>query len=388
MNNFDKVINRVGSGAVKWDRREEVFGKADVIPLWVADMDFSSPKEVLDAMEQRLHHGIFGYNDLPEDLYSSVIDWNKTRHNWDMKKDEILFSSSVLSSLNILLRILTKEKDNVLMLSPIYYPFFDITKTLKRVPVFSEMKVDNYHYQIDFDDLEKKIIEHKPKVMIFCNPHNPGGRVWNRDELVKVIELCKKYNVPIISDDIHKDLIFPGNTYTPMTTLDESYKEHIYTLTSPTKIFNIAGIKSSYVVIYNERMRKLYQLEEKRMNSTSLNIFAIEATKAAYEKCEYWVDELDAYLYRSYQMIQDGLKDTRFVCFNSEGTYLLWIDYSKFNLSSEEMKNILINHGLGMQMGEQFGESGKNYFRFNIGTQYAVLEKVINTLKTIDKSIK
>jgi len=388
MNNFDTVVNRVGSGSIKWDRRKEVFGNADVIPLWVADMDFTSPKEVLEALENRVKQGIFGYTDIGDDVYSSIMNWNKKRHHWNMTKEHIVFSNSVLSSLNIMLRLLTKEKDKVLMLTPIYYPFSNIVNTLKRVSVYSKMEVNNYHYEINFDDLEKQMIEHKPKVMIFCNPHNPGGRVWDKEELVKVINLCKKYNISIISDDIHKDIVFPGYTYTPMVTLCESYKENIYTLTSPTKIFNIAGIKSSYVVIYNERMKKLYELEATRMTTSSLNVFAIEATKAAYTYCEYWVDELNSYLYKSYKMIQNGLKDTRFHCFVNEGTYLLWVDYNSFNISSEEMKSILIKHGLGMQMGEQFGETGRNYFRFNIGTQYAVLEKVIQTLQEIDQKIK
>ncbi|MFV0381533.1 MAG: MalY/PatB family protein [Breznakia sp.] len=388
MHNFDKVVNRMNSGSVKWDRREEVFQKADIIPLWVADMDFTSPKEVLDAIQKRLQHGIFGYTDIAEELYSSVIHWNKTRHNWDIKREQILFDDSVLSSLNILLHILTKEKDNILMLSPIYYPFFNIVKTLKRVSIFSIMKVDHHHYQIDFSDLEKKMIKYSPKVMIFCNPHNPGGRVWNPNELIKVIALCKKYHVRIISDDIHKDIIFTGYTYTPMASLNTQYKEQIYTLSAPTKVFNIAGIKASYVIIYDERIRRLYQIEANRRTSSSLNIFAMEATKAAYKHCAYWVDELNAYLYKSYLMIQNGLKDTRFICFQSEGTYLLWIDYTALHVSCADMKQILIGHGLGMQMGKQFGEAGKSYFRFNIATQYAVLEDVVERLKLIDDIIK
>ena len=388
MNDFDKVINRVGSGAIKWEHRQEIFGNADVIPLWVADMDFSSPKEVLNSMEKRIHQGIFGYTDVHDDLYSSIINWNKKRHQWTITKEHLIFSNSVLSSLNVLLRLLTKEKDSILMLTPIYYPFSNICKTLKRIPIYSEMKIDNYHYQIDYDDLEKQIIEQNPKVMIFCNPHNPGGRVWEKVELTRVIALCEKYHLPIISDDIHKDIIFPHSTYTPMVTLSETYKEHIYTLTSPTKIFNIAGIQSAYVVFYNKRMKTLYELETKRMNYTPLNIFAIEATKAAYENCEYWVEDLVQYLYKSYQMIQEGLKSTRFNCFKNEGTYLLWIDYSAFKLSSDEMKALLISHGLGLQMGEQFGEAGYHYFRFNIGTQYSVLETVVEKLKAIDSQVK
>ncbi|MDF9824348.1 cystathionine beta-lyase [Breznakia sp. PF5-3] len=387
MVNFDKETNRVHTNAIKWDNRKEVFGKEDVLPLWVADMDFETPKEVIEAMQKRIQHGIFGYTDIPDKLYDAVIDWNWKRHEWKIEKANIVFNNNVLSSINALLRILSKEGDGILMLTPVYFPFFNIVNMLKRVPIYSEMKVVDDRYAIDFDDLEKQIIEQKPKVLLFCNPHNPGGRVWNQEELKKVIELCERYHIEIISDDIHKDIVFPYITYTPMINMTTTYKEHIFTITAPTKIFNIAGIKAAYTIFYNDNMKKRFTLETKKMNYSSLNILAIEATLAAYTKCAYWVDELCDYLQEGYQIIRDGLKNTKFHCLESEGTFLVWIDYRKFNLSSDEMEKRLINAGLGIQMGKQFGEAGTPFFRLNIGTQHDNLHKAVKLLKEVDRAV-
>ncbi|MDL2276716.1 PatB family C-S lyase [Breznakia sp. OttesenSCG-928-G09] len=387
MVNFDKETNRVHTNAIKWDNRKEVFGKEDVLPLWVADMDFETPKEVIEAMQKRIQHGIFGYTDMPDKLYDAVIDWNWKRHEWKIEKANIVFNNNVLSSINALLRILSKEGDGILMLTPVYFPFFNIVNMLKRVPIYSEMKVVDDRYAIDFDDLEKQIIEQKPKVLLFCNPHNPGGRVWNQEELKKVIELCERYHIEIISDDIHKDIVFPYITYTPMINMTTTYKEHIFTITAPTKIFNIAGIKAAYTIFYNDNMKKRFTLETKKMNYSSLNILAIEATLAAYTKCAYWVDELCDYLQEGYQIIRDGLKNTKFHCLESEGTFLVWIDYRKFNLSSDEMEKRLINAGLGIQMGKQFGEAGTPFFRLNIGTQHDNLHKAVKLLKEVDRAV-
>lgn len=385
---FDKKIKREHTNSVKWDRRLDVFGEADVIPLWVADMDFASPKEVIQAMQRRLDHQIFGYTDIPEALYDATIAWNLRRHQLIIHKEQIIFSSSVLSSLNMFLRLLTKERDRVLMLTPVYFPFFTIVKALKRVPVYSKMKVVNNEYKLDLLDFEQQIIEHQPKVLLFCNPHNPGGRVWTKKELMQVVELCEKYQIEIISDDIHKDIVFPKITYTPMLNVTTTYKEHIFITTAPTKVFNIAGLKIAYNIISNENIKKRFHLETKKLNFSSLNIFAIEAMLAAYTQCDDWVDALNAYLAKGYQLLQDGLAQTKFSCLKNEGTFLLWIDYQAYGVASKEMEKKLIEAKLGIQMGEQFGDAGYGYFRLNIGTQHEVLKTVVEKLQDLDRALQ
>lgn len=387
MNIFDKSTNRINTDSVKWDERESIFASNDVIPLWVADMDFESPKEIVTAIKKRADHAIFGYSFANDRLFEAVIDFNYRFHDWKIEKKDIFFLTNVLSPVNILIRVLSKPKDKIIMFSPVYFPFFKTVEKLNRIVVNSNMKVIDNKYHIDFEDFERKIVENKPKVLIFCNPHNPGGRVWTKKELTKVIDICEKYQIEIISDDIHKDLVFPNNTYTPLAKLANTYKNHIYTVTAPTKTFNLAAIKIAYCIITDQKIKNGFLKIKDEINHPSVNIFGMVALESVYTECDYWLNELNQYLYNNFQLIKNGLKNTKFNVFDTEGTYLLWIDYQAFNIPPTKMRQILIDNKLGIQMGEQFGESGLGYFRMNIGTQKETIVKVVKILQQLDKEL-
>ncbi|MDH6366821.1 MULTISPECIES: MalY/PatB family protein [unclassified Breznakia] len=385
MSRFDQEIIRENTNSTKWDKRELVFGTKDVQPLWVADMDFQSPPEVLDALIERARHGVFGYAFSSERILDSIVRWNKQRHDFEINKDDIVLSTNVLSSIKALLLMLSKPNDAIIMFQPIYTPFFKISEALGRVPIFSDLVTNNNRYEMDFTDFEEKIKQHQPSVFILCNPHNPGGRVWTADELETLIAICQKYNVSIISDDIHKDLVFEGYTYTPIAKVAGTYADHIYTLSAPTKIFNLAGIQISYALLPTATAKEQFAQKLDEVGGSHVNVFGLTAMQAAYENGAYWVDELNAYLKENYEIVRDGLANTKFTTYVNEGTYLLWINFEKFHKTTEEMRDILISHKLGMQMGLQFGEPGNVFFRFNIGTTKATIQKVVSILQSIDQ---
>ncbi|MFV0255152.1 MAG: MalY/PatB family protein [Erysipelotrichaceae bacterium] len=382
---FNKKISRINTNCIKWDQRKEVFNNEDAIPLWVADMDFQAPPEIISALHQRVEHGIFGYSFAPQSLYQAVVNWNKTRHNWTIEKDDIIFTTNVLAPINILLRILSKEKDNIIMLSPIYFPFFQIVERINRNPIFSNMLIKDNKYVVDFTAFEQQIIKEKPAVLIFCNPHNPSGRVWDKTELSKIIELCQKHNVKIISDEIHKDLVFLDSSYTPLLSVANTYQDSVFCVSAPTKSFNLAGIKIAYTIITNKQVASEFQKISKELNQPSPNIFGMVAMEAAYNHCADWIDELCGYLQTNYQLVQTELQDTKFNCLTCEGTYLLWIDYSQYNITEIEFYQLLYQNGIGVQQGSQFGKMGTNYFRMNVATQRSNLKEALTKLKELFK---
>ncbi|OCN03961.1 hypothetical protein A4S06_03980 [Erysipelotrichaceae bacterium MTC7] len=386
MSRFDQEIKRENTNSMKWDNRKTVFCTEDVIPLWVADMDFQSPPEVLDALIERARHGVFGYALASDRNYASIINWNTRHHDWEIKQEALVLSTNVLASLKALILLLTQPQDSIIMFNPVYTPFFKMSESLDRKPVFSYLKANASRYEIDFDDFETKIKEHKPKVFILCNPHNPDGRVWQEAELVRLVDICQRHQVEIISDDIHKDLVFPGFSYTPIAKVAGSYKEHIYTLAAPTKIFNLAGIQISYAVLPTKESKEGFMQKLDFVGGSHVNVFGLTAMQAAYESGAYWVKELNTYLQHNYEIVANGLKDTKFDVYVNEGTYLLWVNFEKFNKTSDEMKDILIQHHLGMQMGLQFGKLGKDFFRFNIGTTKETIKKVVSILQKIDQT--
>ncbi|NLC03478.1 MAG: putative C-S lyase, partial [Tissierellia bacterium] len=286
---FDKIINRQGTNSVKWDNLMEVFGREDILPLWVADMDFRAPDEVIEALQEKLNHGIFGYNIKSDSLYNSIISWMKKRYNWDIKKEWISFTPGVVPALNIAVREFAKEGDNIVIQPPVYPPFFRVLENNAVEANLNPLIYKDDNFVMDYDSLEKSI-DSKTKAIILCNPHNPVGRVWSKEELSKLGEICLKHNLLIVSDDIHSDLTFKGHRTTPIATISEELAQNTITLLAPSKTFNIAGLATSVAIIPNEELRNKFERGIEKLEIGKVTTFGGTALEAAYTSGEQWLD--------------------------------------------------------------------------------------------------
>ncbi|MDQ0177949.1 MalY/PatB family protein [Bacillus chungangensis] len=383
MLNFDDIPHRNNTFSEKWDLRKEVFGTEEVVPLWVADMDFRCADEILAAITERTKQGVLGYTYPPAELFHAIQYWQETRNQWQIEKENLIVNNTVISSLNALLRVLSQKEDYIMMCTPVYFPFFHTVNKLNRKNLFSKLVLSNNNYTMDWEDIEQKMQQYQPKVFLLCNPHNPSGRVWKKEELAKLAQLCQQYNVDIISDDIHSDILFQKGSYTPAAVAYPEYRNHIHTLSAPTKAFNFAGLKSSFAIIFNEKIRQDFQLKQQELGYHKLNIFAIEATIAAYQHCEYWLDRLNLYLKDHYAWVMSEMKGTSLELIQSDSTFLIWVKYANSACSEQDIFNNFIKHGLGVQMGSQFGPGGEGFFRVNIGTGRPLLKQPIQTLKKL-----
>ncbi|HEX9060379.1 MAG TPA: PatB family C-S lyase, partial [Clostridia bacterium] len=292
---FDEIVERRNTSSLKWDYTGVRFGREDVLPMWVADMDFKSPSPVIEAIKRRAEHGVYGYTGASERLSDAIAGWMKRRHDWTIDTGWIVHSPGVVTSVIASVLAFTDEGDKVLIQTPVYYPFFSSVKDNKRQLVTNPLKDNNGYYEIDFEDLENKLSD-GVKMMIFCSPHNPIGRVWKSNELYKVTELCTKYNVLLVSDEIHSDLIFKGYKHIPIASLSEEAAANTITLISPTKTFNLAGLSESVAIIPNAGTRSRFRTTLERTGAGMLNIFGLSAAEAAYTECEGWLQDLLIYL--------------------------------------------------------------------------------------------
>ena len=324
--NFDKIIDRSGTNATKIDFSEKYFGENGITPLWVADMDFQSPKELIEAVKSRAEHGVYG--SLHDDAYyNSIIDWNRRRNRWEVKKEWIIPSLGVVTSIAFITNSVTEKGDEVIVQPPVYYPFFDTIKSLGRKIVYNPLVFDNGKYKMDYSDLEKKIGP-KTKLIILCSPHNPIGRVWEKYELEKLAKICIEKGITIISDEIHSDLIYPESLHTSLAKISPKISESTITLMSPSKTFNLAGLFTSYMLVQNKDIRKKLQTA---LNTFSIhqNIFGITALKTAYSSCEYWLESLMVYVDGNRRYVEKFLSEKmpEIKLVRPEGTYLLWVDF-------------------------------------------------------------
>ncbi len=378
---FDKIVDRRDTNATKIEFLKEHFGQEDLIPLWVADMDFESPEEIKKAMVSRAEHGVYGYTLHDDAYYNSIINWNWKRNAWRIKKEWILPSLGVVTSIAFIINSLTSEGDEIIVQTPVYYPFFKTIQSLGRKVVYNPLKYKNGKYSMDYSDLEKKISSNT-KLMVLCSPHNPVGRVWTKQELEKLANICSDNGILIISDEIHSDLIYPCHLHTPLAKVSNKISESIITLMSPSKTFNLAGFFTSYIIIENEQIRKKIK---NALNSFSIhqNIFGISALNAAYSSCEYWLEELIDYINNNKLYVQNFLEkhmpEVKLV--EPEGTYLLWIDFNGLNLKKEDLDELILKQAkLGMSDGATFGEEGEGFKRMNIACPKAVLEEAMERL--------
>ena len=386
MTNFDKIIDRSGTGSIKYDRRKQVFGREDVLPMWVADMDFESPSFVIDAIKKRLEHPVLGYTLRQDPFADAFIGWANRRYSWDVKKCWLTFSPGVVPALVLSILAMTEEGDKIIIQPPVYAPFFEAVEGNGRTLVTNPLKKDeNGRYTMDFDDLEKKI-DDRTKMIIISNPHNPVGRVWSEEELRTLGEIALKHGLIIVSDDIHADFIYKGHKYTPIAKLDERFADITVTAMSPSKTFNIAGLSTSIVVIPNEELRNKYNHKLMSAHLFLGNIFGGVAFEAAYNNGDQWLGELLEYLEANIDYAVGYIREKipSIKVWRPESTFLLWLDFSGTGLTHEEVKDKLINEALlGFNDGKTFGEGGEMHFRMNIAAPRKVVEDALGRLERV-----
>lgn len=386
--NFDKPINRKNTDCFKWDYLNEVFGKNDILPMWVADMDFPAPAKVTEILQTRAAHGVFGYTITPDSYYNSIISWLKKRFNWKIKKKWIVNTPGIVPAINIAIQTFTKKDDKILVQTPVYYPFFLSIQNNQRKIVNSKLKLIDDHYQMDFLDLEKKFAK-GVKMMLLCSPHNPVSRVWKKTELEKLADLCLKYNVLLISDEIHADIIFSKYEHFPIAKF-EKIKNQIITMNSPSKTFNIAGLYTSYLVIESENLRRAFQNSLEKLWLLHGNLFGIEALKAAYLFGEDWLEELLKYLEANYLFVKEFLENylPAIKAIKMEGTFLSWLDCRKLDLKQKELVKLFVEKAkLGLSSGKDFGSGGEGFMRMNIGCPRSYLAEAMRRLQKTVKEI-
>ncbi|WAA10021.1 MalY/PatB family protein [Fervidibacillus albus] len=380
---FDKVIDRKNTDSVKWCGMEQIFGTNDLLPMWVADMDFPPPSEILDALTERVNHPVFGYSILNEDTFNTIKQWMKNRYHWNISEKWILPSPGVVTSIAFSIQTVTKPNDGVLIQTPVYTPFYQMIEANGRKIVKNPLVLKNGKYEIDFDDFEKKC-QSGVKLFLLCNPHNPVGRVWTREELEKMGEICEKYGVNIVSDEIHADIIYKPNVHTPIASINEDLLNRTIALFAPSKTFNIPGIQSSFIVIPNDTIRLQLQKTEQKIGFHRLNLFANTVLNTAYKYGERWLDNLLPYLKDNIDFAIDYIhREIPYLkVAYPEGTYLLWIDCRETGLNDEEIKHRLVNKGkLALEQGSKYGVEGSGFVRMNIGCPRPLLEEGLRRLK-------
>lgn len=383
MNNFDEIINRKNSNSVKYDDLEKYFGKDNLAAMWVADMDFKAPSFIYEEFSKRIEHGVYGYTKIDDELIYSVINWQKRQNNWNISKDELLFTNGVVPTYSACIEAFSNEGDEVIVQTPVYFPLFNCVKNNNRKVVYNQLINENGYYKIDFEDLKSKITK-KTKILTLCSPHNPVGRVWSKDELTKLANICLENNIIIVSDEIHSDLVY--KKFTPIASINEEIANITITLNSAGKTFNIAGLNCSYTICKN---KNLYEILEKviiKREINHINLFGLIATKAVYEKGNNYLNELLIYLQNNINIVENELKNTHIKYYKPEATYLLWLDFSSYKISHHKIKDLLINDAnCALNDGLTFGKNGLNHFRLNIAQQSSLL---IKNLSKINKTFK
>lgn len=388
--NFDKIIDRTNTNSSKWDLTDKVFDKKECLPLWVADSDWETAPEIKEAIEKRVKHGVFGYTFPPDKLTETIVKWVKKHYNWQVKKDWIVFANGVVPSINISIRALTIPGDGVIIQTPVYFPFISTIKNTGRQLVNNQLKVnDDNYYRIDFDDL-KKNLSHDSKegckraeMLLFCSPHNPVGRVWKRSELDKLNQIIIDNDLILVSDEIHADFIFGENEHIPPASLSKDVENSSITLMAPSKTFNIAGLKTSFAVIPNKKIRRKF-ISVKDHLVGSGNIFGLIAMQAAYSKGEDWLEAQLEYLQDNIEFTADyldnNLKGINY--YKPEGTYLFWLDFRDIKKCSEDVNDILVKeYNVALEPGSWFGEGGEGFLRMNLATPRKNIKNALENIK-------
>lgn len=384
--NFDEEINRYDSNSLKHDFKKDKNKPDDVLPMWVADMDFKCCDEILNDLHKKIDHGIFGYSKNDKKYFKAINNWYERNFEVNLKEEWLVPVPSVVFALATAVKILTNENDYVLINNPVYYPFSEVINDNKRKIISSDLVLKNNHYEIDFEDLENKIKEYKVKLYLLCSPHNPVGRVWLKDELDKIVEICKRNNVYIVSDEIHSDFVWQDK-HTCLLKY-EDYQDNIILCTSPSKTFNLAGLQVANIFISNKEIRDRFQNEVWNTGYSLINIMGLVACQSAYEKGQNWLNELKKYLIENIKMVDSFLKEKlpKIKLIYPEGTYLLWLDFRELNIEDNLIDEILLKEAkLWLDSGAMFGELGKGFYRINVALSNAKLYKALTDLESAFK---
>jgi cystathionine beta-lyase len=384
MHNFDKIIKRENTNSVKYDLREWYFGKKDVIPMWVADMDFATPECIRNAVKKRAEHPIYGYSIKPDSYFKSIINWMKESHQWDVKQNEISFSPGVVPGFTLAILAYSNPGDKIVVQPPVYFPFFIAVEKNGRELLHNQLIEKDNYYTIDFADLEKKLSDPKTKILLTSNPHNPVGRVWNKEELKKMLALCEKYNVLLLSDEIHSDLIFESHKHIPAAIISKTAKKSVITLMAPSKTFNMAGLSTSFLIIQDKVLKKKYEEILDAYHLGLGNIFGNISLEAAYNEGRPWLNDLMKYLEKNtqlvYSFLQTYIPEITFA--KPEATYLLWLNCKALNMDDDALGKFFIEEAsLGFNKGSIFGLGGEGFMRMNIACPTSTVEKALYQLK-------
>lgn len=384
--NFDEPAKREGTNCIKYDLREETFGVKDVIPMWVADMDFNTPDFIITALRERLNHEICGYSFRPPEYYLSIIEWIKCRHNWTVEREWICFSPGIVPALNFCILAFTVPGDNIIVQPPVYFPFFSAVESHGRNLIYNNLQESDGRWEMDFNSLIASI-DAKTKMIIISNPHNPVGRVWTPAELSRLAEICLINNILILSDEIHCDLLLPGFTHTPLASLSEKIAGNTITLIAPSKTFNLAGLSTSSVIIPNPVLRKSFNRIVENLHVGSGNIFGTIASISAYSHGHEWVDALLDYIDYNIDFVEDYCKKMipEIIPVMPEATYMIWLDCRKFGMTGKELQNFFVTRaGVGMNEGSTFGPGGEGFMRMNVATTHQI---VVKAMEQIEKAV-
>ena len=384
MYDFDKMVDRVNSDCCKWDERQLTFGNPDLIPLWVADMDFEVLPELQEAMKARAAHPTYGYTFASPEYYEAIFNWNRERNGLELKKEELIPVPGVVTALGYAVHALTEPKDKIMVFTPVYNPFFEVVELSGRQLVKSPLLHCGSRFEIDFDNMEAQL-KNGVKMVILCSPHNPVGRVWTLEEMTKVVDLCDQYGAYLFSDEIHSDIIFKGHKHHSLYTVSPKAEKIGIVAMAPSKTFNIAGLKSSLIIIKNPEIRKKVKNWVDSFH-TSLDLFAYKATEIVYAHGAQWCDELNDYLLKNAEFVDQYLKENlpKVRSYVPEGTYLMWLDFSAYGLSQDElMHKMAFEANVGLNSGDKYGEEGQGFVRFNIGCPRFLLEKALNQIKDV-----
>jgi len=379
--NFDEIVVRRGSNSYKWDATEE----EDVLPLWVADMDFKAAPAIRKALAERVEHGVFGYTKVPDAYYDAIIQWFSRRHGWQMEREWMQYTIGVVPAISCIIKAISMPGDKVLVSTPVYNCFFSSIKNNGCEIVESPLRrKDDLSYEIDFEDFERKCADDKVVAYLLCNPHNPCGRVWTREELARIGEICRKHGVWVISDEIHNEIVMPGHCYTPFASVNDDSRRCSVTCVSPSKSFNLAGLQIANIICSDAALSRRIDRAININEVCDVNPFGVVATIAAYNESEDWIDELNSYVWKNYETLKQMLT---LPITPLEGTYLAWVDCSsiceKLSMNSEELEEYLMEKAkVYLNAGTMYGNAGEGFMRINLACPNAVLTEALKRLHT------
>ena len=383
MYDFDRLLNRRGSHSVKWDEPEQ----EGVIPMWVADMDFMAAPAIQEALRKRVEHGVFGYTLVPDAYYDAIVNWFGRYHHWTIDRQDIIYTTGVVPAISCAIQALTMGGENVLIQTPVYNCFFSSIRNSGSNIVENPLKRQGDTYVIDFDDFERKCADEKTTAFLLCNPHNPAGRVWTKEELTRMNDICMRHHVRVIADEIHCELVMPGYTFTPFASISEACRDNSVTLNSPSKSFNIAGLQIANIICHDPAMRRRINRQVNINEVCDVNPFGVEALMAAYNDSRDWLVALNDYLWENYQALCRFCEEQlpQWKVLKLEGTYLPWVDITATGMTSDALADLLLREAKVMvNSGTMYGaQTGEGYIRLNIACPRARMLEGLERIKKV-----